>query len=155
MEVVMKIIIDDLTDVRVHRLLAQHLQGMAEHSPEESIHALDLDNLRQPNITFWTCWYQDKLAGCGALKQLTQQHGEIKSMRTDTSFLWQGVAETILLHILSHAKQQGYERVSLETGSMDAFIPARTLYTKHGFEYCKPFDQYRDDPYSMFMTKLI
>lgn len=151
----MKIIIDDLTDLRVHQLLAQHLQSMAEHSPEESIHALDLSKLKQDDITFWTCWHQEQLAGCGALKRISREHGEIKSMRTDNGFLRQGVAAKLLQHILQFAKQQGYTRLSLETGSMDAFKPARLLYSKHGFDYCPPFAQYVEDPYSMFMTKLL
>jgi putative acetyltransferase len=122
-------------------------------SPPESIHALDLEGLRQPDITFWTIWDQGTLAGCGALKELDPQHAEIKSMRTASSYRRKGVAKQMLQHLLSEAKQCGYTRVSLETGSMDFFIPARTLYASFGFENCPPFADYIEDPNSVFMTK--
>jgi putative acetyltransferase len=122
-------------------------------SPPESIHALDLESLRKHDITFWSIWDAGSLAGCGALKELDPQHAELKSMRTASLHRRKGVAKQLLQHMLSVAKQRGYTRVSLETGSMDFFIPARTLYASFGFEYCPPFADYIADPNSVFMTK--
>ncbi len=149
----MDIKLDDLTGTEVGELVMGHLQGMTLHSPPESIHALDLEALRKPEITFWSAWEERELAGCGALKELDAHHGEIKSMRTSSSHLRKGVAKRILEHIIEEAKARGYRRLSLETGSMDAFIPARRLYENFGFQYCKPFADYMEDPNSMFMTK--
>jgi putative acetyltransferase len=146
---------DDLTGPEIHQLLQQHLQGMALHSPPESIHALDIGALRQPGITFWTAWDNGELLGCGALKELDTQHAEIKSMRTAPAHLRKGVAGALLAHIIEEAKQRGYQRLSLETGSADAFEPARRLYAGFGFEFCEPFADYVPDPYSVFMTRAI
>lgn len=136
----------------VVELLAAHLAGMAEHSPPESVHALDLSALQQPNIQFWTAWRDDQLLGCAALKALDSTHGELKSMRTDPRFLRQGVARALLQHALDQARLTGMQRVSLETGSMDAFLPARRMYETVGFEYTDPFADYQPDPHSVFMT---
>ncbi|GIO12671.1 putative N-acetyltransferase YsnE [Cohnella xylanilytica] len=144
---------DDLTGPEVQALIGEHLQGMFEHSPPESVHALDLDGLRKPEITFWSAWEGDRLAGCGALKELDPEHGEVKSMRTSSAFLRRGVASRMLEHIIREAKRRGYRRLSLETGSMEAFVPARNLYARFGFEYCGPFADYAEDPNSVFMTK--
>ncbi|GGH78546.1 putative acetyltransferase [Pullulanibacillus pueri] len=149
----MKIKVDDLSGPEVAALLSEHLQSMALHSPPESIHALDLEALRRPEITFWSVWEGEELVGCGALKELDSQHGEIKSMRTSSTHLRKGVANRLLLHIIEEAKRRGYKRLSLETGSMAAFEPARRLYTTLGFRYCAPFSDYTEDPNSMFMTK--
>ena len=143
---------DDLSGEEIRALLQQHLDDMALHSPPESIHALDLAALRRPEITFWTAWHNASLMGCGALKQLNAKHGEIKSMRTATRHLRKGVAAGLLDHILAEARQRRYERVSLETGSMDAFKPARRLYTRSGFVECMPFSDYKPDLNSIFMT---
>lgn len=148
----MKIILDDLTGSAIHQLLQQHLQSMALYSPPESIHALDIDALRKPEITFWTAWDGDELLGCGALKELNPHHGELKSMRTASSHLRRGVASKVLECILEEAERRGYRRLSLETGSMVAFEPARQLYALFGFRYCSPFANYREDPNSVFMT---
>lgn len=149
----MDIRIDDLGGPEIRQLLAEHLHGMTLHSPPESIHALDLERLRRPEITFWTAWDGAALLGCGALKQLDTAHGEIKSMRTATAHLRKGVARALLAHILDEARRRGYTRVSLETGSAAAFEPARRLYADFGFEPCGPFADYVEDPYSVFMTK--
>ncbi|MBM4256211.1 MAG: GNAT family N-acetyltransferase [Deltaproteobacteria bacterium] len=146
---------DDLRGSEVAELLNEHLRDMHRVSPPESIHALDLEGLRQPAITFWTIWDEGILAGCGALKELDPQHAEIKSMRTAFSHRREGVAKQMLQHLLEEAKRRGYARVSLETGSMEFFIPARTLYANFGFEYCPPFADYIDDPNSVFMTKAL
>jgi len=128
---------------------------MERVSPPESRHALDLTGLRRPEITFWTIWLGPTLAGCGALKELDQQHAEIKSMRTDYAHQRKGVASTLLRHMIGEAERRGYRRLSLETGSMDYFEPARRLYSSFGFMRCGPFDRYIEDPNSVFMTKEI
>jgi putative acetyltransferase len=133
--------------------LQEHLDDMHLHSPPESVHALDLDSLRKPEITFWSIWSDDgRLVGCGALKELDKTHGEIKSMRTANAFRSKGAGKLILRHILEEARRRGYKRLSLETGSMVAFDPARRLYENHGFKYCGPFADYVLDPNSVFMT---
>ena len=154
-EKILHIKIDDLKGEEIKSLLKEHLKDMHLHSPEESCHALDLNALKAPNITFWTAWVEGDLAGCGALKELNKYHGEIKSMRTSRSCLRQGVAEKLLSHILTEAKIRSYSQMSLETGSMDVFIPALTLYNRFGFNDCAPFDNYKEDPNSIFMTKYI
>ena len=145
--------IDDPRKPELVELLARHLADMARHSPPESIHALGVDGLRAPGVTFWSVWHGQELVGCGALKELGATHGEIKSMRTVASYLRRGVGAKLLEHILGVARERGYRRLSLETGSMEAFRPARMLYARFGFEVCGPFAQYHEDPYSTFMTR--
>jgi putative acetyltransferase len=149
----MDIRLDDLTSAQITELLREHLQGMARHSPPESVHALDLDGLRQPDVSFWSAWEGGELLGCGALKQLDGEHGEIKSMRTSSAHLRKGVAARLLQHIIDEAGRRSYRRLSLETGSAQAFAPARRLYARFGFQPCAPFADYVDDPYSVFMTR--
>lgn len=149
------ITLDDLSGPEVAELLADHLREMHQHSPPQSVHALELDALKTPDITFWSIWSGDRLVGCGALKELDAAHAEIKSMRTAPEFRGKGAGKLMLRHILDTAKQRGYARLSLETGSMAAFDPARRLYENHGFEYCGPFAGYILDPYSVFMTKRV
>ncbi|MCM3473497.1 GNAT family N-acetyltransferase [Brevibacillus borstelensis] len=144
---------DDLSGPRIRELIREHLNNMAELSPPESTHALDVDGLKQPDVTFWSAWADDELLGCGALKELDDSHGEIKSMRTVEKHRGKGVAGRLLTHILEEAGRRGYRRVSLETGSMEAFEPARKLYESFGFQSCRPFANYREDPNSVFMTK--
>ena len=117
------------------------------------MHALDLEGLRAPEVTFWSVWQRSELLGCGALKELDARHGEIKSMRTASSHVRGGIAAMLLEHILNVALERGYHRLSLETGSMEAFAPARALYARFGFELCEPFADYVHDPYSVFMTR--
>ena len=148
----MLIKIDDLTGPEVAELIREHLHGMALNSPPESIHALGLEKLRSPEITFWSAWEGKELLGCGALKELDSGHGEVKSMRTSSQHLRKGVARRMLQHIIDEAKRRGYRRLSLETGSMAAFEPARSLYASFGFRYCNPFADYPGDPNSVFMT---
>ena len=149
----MDIRVDDLSNPEIIELLHEHLQGMAQHSPPESIHALDLEALRKPDITFWSVWQNAELMGCGAIKELDPHHGEIKSMRTVSLHLRKGVASRLLRHILDVARRRSYRRLSLETGAMEAFAPARSLYASFGFKPCGPFADYVEDPYSVFMTK--
>lgn len=148
----MRIERDDLTREPVHALLREHLANMYELSPPESVHALDLDRLRAPDVTFWTVWDEGMLLGCGALKQLTPAHGEIKSMRTPTTQRRRGAGRAVLQHIIGEARARGYRRLSLETGSQVEFVPAQELYRSFGFTVCEPFADYKPDPNSVFMT---
>lgn len=148
----MEIKLDNLTGTKIADLLREHLANMAENSPPESMHALGIEGLRKPDITFWSAWDGTELLGCGALKELSPQHGEIKSMRTASLHRRKGVAAAMLEHIVKEAKKRHYKRLSLETGSMEAFAPAHGLYTKFGFKECRPFADYVEDPNSTFMT---
>ena len=143
---------DDPRRSQAASLLREHLDDMALHSPPESIHALDIEALCSPEITFWTAWEGRVLLGCGALLELDGQHGEIKSMRTARDHLKEGVASRILQHIVNEAQRRSFARLSLETGSMEAFAPARALYASFGFTFCAPFANYALDPNSVFMT---
>ncbi len=151
----MQIRIDDLTSPEIAELLNEHLQDMYAASPPESVHALDLGKLRKPEITFWSVWDNNELVGCGAIKELDSTHAEIKSMRSSNRFRGKGVGKKMLEHILAVASQRNYQRLSLETGSQDFFIPARKLYERYGFEICGPFSDYKEDIYSVFMTKVV
>ena len=151
----MEIRIDDLKGKEVALLLQEHHEDMLEHTPAESVHALDLTGLQAPDVTFWSAWIDGELAGCGAIKIIAAGHAELKSMRTSSSHLRQGVAQRLLTHILTAAKGQGITEVSLETGTPDSFIPAQKLYRDFGFSECAPFADYREDPYSLYMTKTI
>jgi putative acetyltransferase len=148
----MNIRIDDLQGPEIAQLLQEHLQQMHLHSPPESVHALDLEALHRPEITFWTVWKDDELLGCGALKALDAAHAEIKSMRTVARHVRKGVATRLMRHILQEARRRGYRRLSLETGSGEAFAAAHALYERFGFVESSPFADYTDDPFSMFMT---
>jgi putative acetyltransferase len=145
--------VDDLSGPEIAALLLDHLRSVALHSPPESVHALDLAGLRQSGVTLWTAWEHGQLLGCGALKELDARHAEIKSMKTSPAYLRRGVAKGILGHLIGEARQRGYRRLSLETGSMAAFEPARRLYAGFGFTYCGPFADYIEDPHSVFMTR--
>jgi putative acetyltransferase len=148
----MKIVIDDLSGPEIAAFLEDHIRDMKSVSPPESKHALDLDGLRKPEITFWTVWDDDKLVGCGALSELDKQHGEIKSMRTSAPQKRSGIASMMLQHIIDVARHRNYRRLSLETGAMPFFEPARRLYVKFGFRPCAPFANYKEDPNSVFLT---
>lgn len=149
----MQIKLDDLTGAGVRALLEEHLKNMHEISPPESVHALDVAKLQQPDITFWTVWEGSELLGCGALRELDPKHGEVKSMRTSSAHRRKGVARAMLEYIINEAKFRSYNRLSLETGSQKDFEPAQRLYTSFGFTYCPPFADYEEDPNSIFMTK--
>ena len=149
----LEIQIDDLQSEAVIELLAEHHEEMNRHSPPESVHALSISELQAPDVTFWSAWKYHSLAGCGALKALGNKHGEIKSMRTSTSHKRLGVASQILDVIIAEARMRGYNRLSLETGSMAVFTPACRLYERFGFSYCEPFADYQPDPNSLFMTR--
>jgi putative acetyltransferase len=148
----MKIEIDDLSRPAIHALLDEHLQSMHALSPPGSVHALDLEALRKPGMTFWSAWEGSLLLGCGALKELDSKHAEIKSMRTPAALRRHGAGRAILTHIIGVASARAYERLSLETGATEAFWPAHRLYESFGFVSCGPFGDYTEDPHSVFMT---
>jgi putative acetyltransferase len=154
-ETAIEIRVDDLRGAAIAEFLSEHLRSLAEVSPPESRHALNLAELRGPEITFWSAFHSSELVGCGALKELSLEHGEIKSMRTGKGNLRRGIASLMLRHIISEAMRRGYRRLSLETGSMEYFKPAHSLYRKFGFTNCAPFANYRPDPNSVFMTREI
>jgi putative acetyltransferase len=147
--------VDDLSGPEIEKFLEEHLSDMRVMCPSESKHALDLEGLRQPDITFWTVWDGAVLVACGAIKKLDAENAEIKSMRTSASYRGKGIASRLLWHMLAEAKTRGDRRLSLETGSMPYFGPARRLYEKFGFDYCPPFADYREEPNSVFMTLLL
>ncbi len=153
----MRITPDDLSGPAIRALLEEHFAGMLSHSPPGSCHFLDFEGLNAPEVTFWSIWAKgengEELAGCGALKQIDSSHGEIKSMRTHADHMRKGVAAHMLTHILAEARGRGMTRLSLETGSAEAFIPAISLYRRFGFVDCPPFGDYGFDPHSHFMTR--
>jgi putative acetyltransferase len=149
----MEIKIDDLSSGEVIKLLEEHLADMYAISPPESVHALDVKALKSPKITFFSAWESGELLGCLAIKELTPEHIELKSMRTSQSARKSGVATKLLSHALNTAIERGYRKASLETGTQDFFKPARNLYEKFGFTYCEPFADYKLDPHSHFLTR--
>ena len=151
----MRIEIDDLSRPQVHALLEEHLANMHELSPLEQVFALDLNKLRADDITFWTVWEEEELLGCGALKELTPTHGEIKSMRTPAAAPGRGAGRAVLAHIISVAQQRGYTKLSLETGTHAAFEPAHNLYRSKGFVTSGPFGSYLPSEHSVFMELLL
>ena len=146
---------DDLTGARIRAFLREHLDNMRAITPPESVHAIDLDGLRAPGITFWSAWVRDHLVGCGALKELDRASGEVKSMRTVTEHRGRGVGSRLLEHIIGQAVRRGYTGLFLETGAFPAFEPARALYRRYGFTLCGPFGDYREDPNSVFMYRAL
>nr|WP_255447677.1 GNAT family N-acetyltransferase [Schumannella sp. 10F1B-5-1] len=176
----LEIRVDDLSGAATRALIAHHLDGMHDGSPEESIHALDLAGLQSPAITVWSAWAssagasalrsadaaggagaeadaspESRLAGIGALKRLDATRGELKSMRVAGAFLGKGVGRAILRHIVAEAQAEGLRTLWLETGAGPQFTPAQRLYASEGFGFCGPFDGYVDDPLSVFMTRAI
>ena len=155
----LRIRLDDLQDPRIAAFLEEHLVDMRRVSPPESVHALDLNGLRRPDIRFWTGWTDaptgEALVATAALKRLDAGHAELKSMRTASSLRGQGIAGRMLAHVIAQARALGHARLSLETGSQPFFAPAHALYEKHGFQACAPFGAYTDDPNSRFMTRVL
>lgn len=146
---------DDLGGEDIVALLRYHLAQMVQHSPICSVHAFPVERLRQPDVTFYALRIDGQLAACGALKQIDESHGELKSMRTDPAFLRRGLGEAMLLHLMGEARGRGYTRLSLETGRPEPFHAAHALYRKHGFAECPPFGDYTEDPFSMCMTRTL
>lgn len=145
----------DFQDPSLRIFLDAHLADMAPHSPFESQHALNLGALRQPTVRLWVAWKERRIAGTCALAVLTPEHEELKSMRTDPDFRGQGVASQLLRHALANAAERNLARISLETGSMEFFAPARSLYKSHGFDECQPFGSYVEDPHSIYMSRTL
>ena len=146
---------DDLTGADIVALLRYHLDQMVQHSPICSVHAFPVERLRALDVTFYALRIDGQLAACGALKQIDESHGELKSMRTDPAFLRRGLGEAMLLHLMAEARARGYARLSLETGRPEPFHAAHALYRKHGFAECPPFGDYTEDPFSMCMTRTL
>jgi len=142
---------DDLSGDQTLELLRLHLQGMQSSSPPGSVFALDLSGLKAAGVSVWTAWIGDAVAGIGALRDLGDRTGELKSMRTHPAFLRQGVASALLEHIVSAARERGMIRLSLETGSGPAFEPALALYRRRGFVDGEAFAQYRRSPFNQFL----
>ena len=141
-----------LDDPQVAELVRLHLTRARAETAVGSAHALDLSGLRAPDVTFWSAWEGETLAGVGALRALDTRHGEVKSMYVAETMRGRGVASAMLRHIIGEARSRGMTRLSLETGSWPYFEPARALYRKHGFVECPPFGDYEPDPNSVFMT---
>lgn len=148
----MMIVPGDLDDPRVRSLLAQHLATARAATASGSDHALDVEGLKAPEISFWTAWEGELLLGTGALKRLSRDHGEVKSMHTASACRRTGVGRAMLLHLIGAARDLGMSRLSLETGSWTYFQPARALYQSVGFVECPPFGEYVRDPNSVFMS---
>lgn len=144
---------DDLSGEAVAGLLAFHLGEMSEFSPADKVHAMPIDRLREPDVTFFSAWNGEALAAVGALKQLDMRRGEIKSMRAAPSYRGKGAGEAILLHLLQEARSRGYVWLGLETGRTEPFKPAQRLYAKHGFIECPPFGDYISDEFSLCMGR--
>jgi putative acetyltransferase len=152
----MEIVVDDLTGPEIAEFIEEHIEEMkAVAVSPESKHALDLDGLRAPEITFWTMIDDGEILGCGAIKLLGDDHAEVKSMRVAPPHRRRGLASTLLRHIIAESRRMGISRLSLETGSFPFSEPARRLYLKHGFEFCDPFGDYEADPNSVFMTRIL
>jgi len=148
----MKILPGQLDHAQVVELLRVHLARARAVCPPCSTHALDLGGLRSPAVSFWSAWDGGRLLGVAALQQLDPEHGEVKSMHTAERARGRGVGDGMLRHLIAEARHRGYARLSLETGSMAYFDPARRLYRRHGFAECGPFSNYRLDTNSVYMT---
>jgi putative acetyltransferase len=151
----MEIVPGDLDDPRIVALLDTHFRAMRSTAPVESCHVLPIDAMRVPELSFWAAWNGDALLGVGGLYELSPEHGEIKSMHTAQAGRRRGVGMAMLNHIMQTTRARGMKRLSLETGAMDFFVPARTLYEQAGFSYCPPFGDYVEDPNSVFMTRTL
>ncbi len=151
----LRIVAGDFEDAQVIALLARHFAAMRSTAPEESCHVMPLDAMRAADLDFFAAWKGETLAGVGALKRLDATHGEIKSMHTAAAFRGQGVGQAMLNHLIAHARALGLQRLSLETGASDFFVPARAMYARDGFQPCEPFGDYKPDPNSAFMTRAI
>lgn len=148
-----KVVIGDLNSPEVQTLIAEHLAGMQSNSPPGHVHALAIQGLQQPEVTFWSAWTSGLLCGCGALKELSTTSAEVKSMRTKAAFLRQGVGQAVLSEIIRTANSRSYQEIYLETGTGDAFAAAHALYLRNGFNWCEAFGDYEANAFSVFMVK--
>lgn len=145
--------IDDLSSSDVQSLIAEHLEGMRGNTPAGQVHALAIEGLGRPEITFWTAWMDAQLCGCGALKELDAATGEVKSMRTRSAFLRRGVGQALLYRIVRTAQERNYRRIYLETGTGPAFTAAHHFYLRNGFTWCGPFGEYTATEFNVFMVR--
>lgn len=148
----MRIVRDGLTHPAILDLLLFHRAKALQYSPPCSVHALDVEGLRDPAVAFWSAWDGETLLGMGALKAIDARHGEVKSMRTVDGHQGKGVGATMLAHLIDEARARGWARLSLETGTMESYVPARAMYERAGFVRCPPFAGYTDDPLSCCYT---
>lgn len=149
------IISDDFSGEAIRALIAFHVADAESLSPPQNVHAMPLERLAEPDVAFFSAWLDGELAGCGALRKLTPDHGEVKSMRVAPGFLRRGVGEAMLLHLIAEARTRGFARLSLETGRPEAFRPAQSLYAKHGFAQCPPFGDYSENDFSLCMSRTL
>ena len=147
--------LESLSSPEVRQLITEHLEVMRSQTPPESVHALEIEQLKSPGVELWSVWMGDELVGCGALKRLSATDGEIKSMHVRARFRGRGIAARIVEHIETVARARGLQRLSLETGAQPEFEAARRLYRATGYRECGPFGDYADDPVSTFMTKTL
>jgi putative acetyltransferase len=149
---VIEIGLDDLSDGKVISLLELHRYEMFKHSPPQSVHALDVEAMHHPDLSFYSARLDGRFVACGALKKHDANLTEIKSMKTKDQFLRLGIANAMLIFLIDNARKCGCSKVCLETGTVDAFIPARQMYTRAGFVKCEPFSGYVRDPHSVCMA---
>jgi putative acetyltransferase len=150
-----RIIEDDLESAEVTDLLAFHLAEMHALSPPCKVHAMPVERLRQPDVTFYSAWDGEKLAAVGALREIDPARGELKSMRATPAYRGKGAGEAILLHLVAEAQRRGYSWLGLETGRPEAYLPAQSLYRKHGFAECEDFGDYVGDEFSLCMSRVL
>ena len=148
----MKSIENNFDEPQVNKLLVKHFIELRSVSPEGSTHVLDIPGLKDPSIKFWSLWEEDELIGCGALKFISETHGEFKSIRITDKFRGKGFGIKIIKHLVSEAKKLKIKKLSVETGAGDFFLPARKLFTKFGFKPCEPFAHYKEDINSVYMS---
>ena len=151
----MKSIEGNFEHPEVNDLLTKHFIELRAASPEGSTHVLDIPGLKVPSIKFWSLWENENLMGCGALKFLDKNHGEFKSIRVHDNFRKKGYGIKVIKHLINEAKKLNITRISIETGTGKFFIPARKLFEKCGFKPCPPFEHYKEDINSLYLTKLI
>lgn len=141
--------VEDPTADDIRALVGRHLAHAVAVTPPGYVHALVVDDLLGPDVTLYGARREGELVGIGALRHLSDAHAEIKSMHTEEAERGRGIGQAVLVHLLSVAATRGYERVSLETGTMAAFAPARTLYQRAGFAVCTPFGDHTHNPQSV------
>ena len=149
----MKSIENNFDNLEVNELLINHFNELRSVSPEGSTHVLDIEGLKTPSIKFWSIWDEENLIGCGALKFLSKNHGEIKSIRISDKFRSKGFGKIIIKHLITEAKKLRIDKLSIETGAGEFFAPARKLFTNFGFKPCRPFAHYKEDPNSCYFEK--
>ena len=151
----LKSIEGNFDNIEVHEFLINHFIELRSVSPKGSAHVLDIVGLKDPSIKFWSLWEENELMGSGALKFLSKEHGEFKSIRVSDKFRNKGNGLIVIDHLINEAKKLNIKRLSLETGSGKFFIPARKLFIKYGFKLCEPFSHYKNDINSVYMSMLI